>query len=177
MFPYSECYELLLTELVNAIKQNKVRIEELANSEGVNIDGVSYDILPWHQFICLSFRIREDEEDQGYRYSPADWKYYEFIGDGSFQEAREFTSKLYDNPPDGLKPKDVSHLIYMVAAEVLLDPSVAALLQSCGINAPTVTNQAMVGCFEYMSLDEDQVFKANYCEIIIATRLNNFLLD
>jgi len=176
MSPYSECHELLLSELINAIKQNKKRIEELVNSEDAYINGVHLDILPWHGFICLSFRNRNDETDEKYPYEPGDWKNYLFISDRAFQQSGELIDKLYSNPPNGIEPRYVAHLLYLMAAEVLLDPSVATELQTCGLDAPEINCQEMSLKFEYLVMDADQVFKANYCEVIIATRLKDFLL-
>ena len=138
---------------------------------------MSLDVLPWHQFACISFRKWGTETSEGdSRYSPADWELYEFIGDGYFEKTRECTAGLYQSPPDGITPAHCAHLIYTAGAEALLDPAVAQELQASGIDAPLITDDT-AGSFEFIVLDEDKVITANYCEVTIASRLTRRLLD
>jgi hypothetical protein len=145
------------------------------------IDGLCYDILPWHGIVALSFRVVEDERNEvphrWYRYSPADWKHYDFVGDETtFDAAREHTHRIYMAAGDPRRQQEVMHLISLAAADALLDPGVAHRLQSFGIAAPVVVDELPRGRFEYMVIDEDRVIKANYCEIVMANRIAKRLL-
>jgi hypothetical protein len=123
--------------------------------------------------VALSFRICTDEQEGArFRYSPADWKHYHFLGaESSFDPAREFTRRVHEAAGGGHAQHEVMHLIYLAAAEALLDARIAHRLRSFGIDAPVLGDRLPGGPFEYMVLDEDRVFKANYCEILVANRL------
>jgi hypothetical protein len=183
-FDYDKCRDLLHRALIGSLESAGERVRALAAAERAphkwedvcGIDGVCNDVLPWHRMVGLSFRIFEDERNEPrYRYSPADWKHYEFLGgESTFDEAREYTHRVYEAAGD--HRKEVMHLVSLAAADALLDRGVAKRLQSFGISAPEVLDELPRGWFEYMVIDEDRVIKANYCEILIANRVARRLL-
>lgn len=185
-FDYDECRDVLHRALIASLDLASDRIRALAAAErmplkgkvGCPIDGVSYDILPWHRMVALSFRTWADEREEArFRYSPADWQHYEFVGDErTFDPAREYTYRVYEAAGDALPRHEVMHLIYLAAADALLDGDVAERLRSFGIDAPVVGDRLPKGKFEYIVLDEDRVIKANYCEILVANRVARRLL-
>jgi hypothetical protein len=128
--------------------------------------------------VTLSFRTSEDDKSE-IRYSPPDWKGYQFIGgvnsEKSIAPALDYVdqmSKGVSDDPD--RAQEMNHLIYLAAADALLDPSVAKLLQSCNAKASVIENQLPYrefAWFEYVVVDVDQVFKMNYCQLICANRV------
>jgi hypothetical protein len=100
-FDFDQCREILFSGLVDALEINEGAVRSFGEDPNGTITGVSFDILPWHRFVALSFRTSSDDfvlldqKELDVRYSPADWKHYEFIGDGSFDEVREYTGSVY----------------------------------------------------------------------------------
>ena len=177
-FPLKQCEAVFQAELGEALSANEDRVKEMVESEGASsMDGVSFDILPWHDFVCLSFRTNQDEPDQiRYRYSPADWKHYEFVSE-PFSATRELVSKMYESPPNGLEAAQVAHLIYVAAAEALMAPTVSSALRDCGLNAPDVMDKPNEANFEYVVIDEDRIVPANYCDVVLASRVTKRLMS
>lgn len=181
-FAYDECRQVLLRGLIDSLTANADSLRSIAGADASGINAVSFDILPWHRFVCLSFRSSADNyvtTDDGFkldiRYSPADWKYYEFISNGTLDTVRDYTANAY--PLSGGKTgQEALHLILLAAADALLDEQVANLLREYGLDATQRNDEIPWGGFEYLVLDEDRAFKANYCEFVLATRVTQRLL-
>ena len=176
-FDVTACNRLLLESLIKAIDHSEDKIRAIAESEQANgkcnIDGLSFDVLPWHSTLDITFRNSQDETEGAgrYRYSPADWKYYDYLDcESAFDDAVDFTTELYESVEVPQKA-EMMHLLYLSAAEALLDHQVANRLGALGIDAPLVSNSFRTSNFEYMVIDEDRVIRANYCEIILANRI------
>jgi hypothetical protein len=111
---------------------------------------------------------------------PGGWRHSHFIEDINTKElipARDYTHGACSTAKaEGLGSQEVAHLIFLAAADALLDKSVSTFLQSVGINATERSDTLPRGYFQYIVIDEDGVIKANYCDIVLANRVTRRLL-
>jgi hypothetical protein len=178
-FNFDECRAVLHRSLMDALSEHSQAIRELNSAE--RLMAISYDILPWDPYIGVAFRL-ESETGTDPPLGPADWQHSHFIEDldcPALHPARDYTQQLYTEigGGGGTSAQEIAHLIYLAAADAILDESVATLLESAGVQAPFVGSSLPWGhSFTYMVLDEDKVIKANYCEIVVANRVAQRLL-
>ena len=88
---------------------------------------------------------------------------------------REYTASVYPRS-GGTVGREALHIILLAAAEALLDEQVGHLLHECGLHETVKRDDVPWGGFEYVVLDEDKAFKANYCEFVLANRVAKRLL-
>jgi hypothetical protein len=184
-FDFENCRNVFYRGLIDTLTANVDAVRWLGKDQPFNVDGVAFGIFPWHQTAGLSFRTSDDkkttviydekEHDLDIRYSPADWKFGHHMTDDGLESVGEHLGEVY--PMTGGTPgQEVHHLLLLAAADALLDEGVAHLLQEFGLHAEIRTDQVPWGGFEYMVFDDDQAFKANYCEIILANRVAKRLI-
>ena len=179
-YDYDTCRDVLLRSLTEALEQQADRIRELearTRADGRALNGMSFDVLPWHPTITVSFRSSADSEQ--FRYEPGDWQGYALIGPHNAAKplapAMQIVGAAYVLAGDEVG-QESNHLIQLAAADAILDPKVAQLLQECGVRASIITDSIPYGLFEFVVVDEDRVFRANYCEIVVAMRVARRLL-
>ena len=176
-FDYEECRQVLHHSLMSALGARRDVIRELHKVE--EFWALSYDILPWDPYVGVAFRL-ESESGHDASMNSGGWKHSHFIEDISDTElisAREYIHSAYMRAAsDGKGGQEAAHLIFLAAADALLDHSVALLLQECGINAPVIGDVLPWNYFKYIVIDEDGVIKANYCDIVCANRVTRRLL-
>ena len=167
----------LLCAILDALEFARPRIEAIPNAKK-EINGISYDLYRWHKYVAISFR----EAGAVVRDNPADWKYFEIVSSVTTRSpfldtAAELIDREWNNAEErGLRLTEAAHLIFLAGAEVLLDASVARMLQNMGVDATEVRDGFLPKPFEYMVLDPDQTVRANYCEIVMANRATARLL-
>jgi len=113
------------------------------------------------------------------RYSIADWPDFDFAIERTsptLKKAAAFAADTYRNKPEKMELSEAAHFLFLSAAEALLDTSVAETLQSLGITAPKLGDGIGGSPFEYLVLDADATYKANYCEIIRSNRTTQRLM-
>ncbi len=186
-FDYDYCRSLFYRSLNDAISERSDEIRSLEakyrTSWCSGLGGLSLDVLPWWPMVTLSFRTAEDDKRE-IRYSPADWKGYQFISEVNAEKAiapaLDYVDRMYKSVSDDpARCQEINHLIYLAAADALLDPSVAKLLQSCNAKASVIENQLPYrefAWFEYIVVDVDKVFNLNYCQLICANRVSQRLV-
>lgn len=174
---YDDCRDVFYHALMSALQEHSDSICKLHETE--ELWAISYDIIPWHPYIAIAFRIRS-ESDYPTSIVSAGWKHSEFIGEyncESLLPPRNFAHQAYGSVADSPKQcQEVAHLIYLAAADALLDPGVAIHLQSLGIDAPVIGDTLPWNYFKYIVIDEDRVIQANYCDIVRANRVTRKLL-
>jgi len=114
---------------------------------------------------------------------PNYWQHFEFVSSQScrseaLRHAAQVVTQLYESW-DGQKLSEAAHIIFLAAAEALLDERVASLLQEFGV-AAQIVNDELRGLrkgVEYMVFDSDKTISANYCEIVLANRVTSRLLE
>lgn len=173
-FDFAQCRRILHRSLMAALEKNQKRICELNKTEP--IWAISYDIIPWDPYVGIAFRLESESDDRENSMSSGGWMNSHFIEDitePALHPARDYVEELCKSNSS----QEVPHLIYLAAADALLDKKVAALLQSNGVAATVWGNRlSRGGCFSYIVTDEDRVLKADYCEIVIANRITRRLL-
>ena len=176
-FNLTECRKVLHNDLMNALTAKREAIRDLHKVE--ELWAISYDIIPWDPYIGIAFRL---ESESGFNASlkSGDWKHSHFIEDCTSKElvpARDYVHAQFQSAgDDGKRAQEMAHLIFLAAADALLDESVALLLQSAQINAPVIGDTLPCNYFKYIVIDEDGVIKANYCDIVCANRVTKRLL-
>ncbi|WP_417389586.1 hypothetical protein [Gimesia sp.] len=182
-YDFNQCRDVLYGGLIKSLGANADRLRSLAKNDSYGVNALSYDILPWHSFAALSFRATTDDYIMSHsgdykldiRYSPADWKYCEFIDNGTLDQVREYTASIYPQS-GGTTGQEALHVILLAAADALLDDEIGRLLHEYGFDDTIRRDKVPWGGFEYVVLDVDKAFKANYCEIVLANRVANRLL-
>lgn len=175
-FKFAECRKVLHRALVEALAENSGRIRELQKTE--EIWAISYDILPWDPYVGIAFRVKS-ESGHDSSLNSSGWNHSHFIEDISckhLKPARDYTHTAYGSASGGLSSQEIAHLIFLAAADALLDESIASLLQSFGVNAPVIEDSLAGGYFKFVVLDDDGTIKANYCDIIRSNRVTRRLL-
>jgi len=176
-FKYSKCRKVLHQALMDALAEHREAIRALHQTE--EIWAMSYDILPWDPYVGIAVRL-ESESDHHSTLNSGDWKHSHFIEDISCKAlvpARDFAHQAYQSAgeDDSLR-QDFAHLIFLAAAESLLDESVASFLQSVGIDVPVIGDKLPWSYFKFVVIDGDGVIKSNYCDIVCAMRATRRLL-
>jgi hypothetical protein len=176
-FNFKECVEVLHRALMGALAEYGEAIRTLNKTEP--LWAISFDILPWDPYVGLAFRL-ESESGHDASMNSADWKHSHFIEELNTKAlipAKEYTHHAYQTlGGDGKSSQEVAHLIFLAAANALLDDRVARLLQSFGVDAPVIGEKLPWNFFKYLVIDGDGVIKANYCDIVCANRVTRRLL-
>ena len=135
------------------------------------INGFALDVLPWFDQAGIAFRIQSDPPG----FDLAEWEHYDLFFDltmgvaGPLAASSGYAAAAYNNPPSGIEPGEVAHLILLAGAEALLDQTVVdKFYEALGI----ADNACMFDSwFEYFVLHPDNVCRANYCDIVRANRI------
>jgi hypothetical protein len=187
-FDVERCRSLMLSATLAELTASKPFFQQLPGYESgssecrVPISGISLNVSPWHGDVSLSLRDQEAKWDERTCYTPAEWK-YEFLGLPDRPSVREiddaiaYLSTSYGAVGrDSHKARETAHLIFLAAAEALLDHSVTALLRTYQIDAPFIDDDFLPHrCFEYIVTDQDNSIAGNYCEIVVASRITQRL--
>jgi hypothetical protein len=184
MIQFTEIINVLRDGLLEALREAAPYISSIERTArgDLPITGLSFELYPWHEYIALSIRGSQASGDGAHWYSQADWEHFEFITSQScrseaFRRAAETVTELYESW-DEAKLFEAAHIIFLAAAEALLDKGVGSLLQELGVDAQIVGDEltGLSGGIEYMVFDSDSTINANYCEIVLANRVTSRLL-
>ena len=124
-----------------------------------DLRGVAYDFTPWHRMSCVTIQTRdEDPRDIG------GWKYYYSAESGEFVQ-EEFDAYRNATTNGGL----VYHKLLIEAAEAMvsLDYGKYGNPYRTAIDDGFCLNKT----FLLQVYDVDQTFQFNYCEYVMARRL------
>ncbi len=176
------CREAILAAIIDALHERADYIASIERTPrgDIPVTGLALELFPWHKSLGLSLRLSSDFPQGEFRYDSADWPHFAFT-DGckspSIEAAVSLVTEIYEqgNQPDN-ELTEMAHLTFMAGAEALLHPSVARLLNECGIDAPDITDHFVSSPFQYIVTDVDQTVKANYCDIVLAGRVTQRLL-
>jgi hypothetical protein len=187
-FNFERCRSLLLDATLAEMTAHKSIFEQLAGYESgssecrVQTSAISLCIEPWHGTFDLGLRDDDEKWDNAIRYSVGDWKLYPVGGIEHARSVREtiaiqtYIEQTYGSVGDAHKARETAHLIFLAAAEALLDVAVTTQLRKYQIDAPYVDDDFYFSrCFEYVVTDPDSSIAANYCEIVLANRITQRL--
>lgn len=68
--------------------------------------------------------------------------------------------------------EDLRHVLFMAAAEALLDPEIANILRSYGVDAPDFGSALGGYPFYFYVMDPDEALRVNYCDVVRANRVS-----
>ncbi len=136
-----------------------------------DVRGVLYEFLPWHQMSYVTIQTRDDDpRDIG------DWKYY-FSAESDGSLIQEEYEAWHNATTDA---RLVYHKLLIEAAEALLS---LEFDKYCNPNLPTPVLQlrdwtplnedfCLNKTFLLQVYDPDETFRFNYCEYVVARRLD-----
>ena len=132
---------MLSAALVDVIRRATPYIHSIEPDEDGDcpVNGIAYELAPWHGYIDVSLRDMSDEVP-GYRDqsdSPG-WKYSGVLDEIGESEATSLARELIRETYDTAEESDgarIAHLLFIAAAQSLLDPQIVELLSSAGIDA------------------------------------------
>jgi hypothetical protein len=122
-----------------------------------SLRGLLYDFLPWHGMSSIAIQAAEDDP-----HDPASWKYYD-CADSDGSRIREEVA-LYRTAKE---KRLVYHRLLIEAAEALLSIDFGQYGQPT-----TVDGFCLYKPFQLQVTDADQTFRFNYCEYVLARRLD-----
>lgn len=125
--------------------------------EEPEICGLMYDFLPWHRYSSLAIQLRDDDP-----YDHGGWTHYECVNPDGRHVAEEFD--MYEQANHGL----VYHRLLIEAAESLLATDFTPFGQP-----NTIENGYLNRLFRLQIYHADENFKFNYCEYVLARRLEH----
>jgi len=180
---WEQCRAALIIAIIDSIDERAdylTSIERTSNGD-IPATGIALELFPWQGEFGLSLRLVSDFPLGESRYDSADWPHFNFT-DGckstSIRAAVSVVTQIYERGREpGNVLRDMAHLAFMAGAEALLDPKVSRLLQQFGIDAPPLTDTFVSSPFQYIVTDVDQTVKANYCEIVLANRVTQRVLE
>ena len=191
-FDFDKCRELLSRSLIDAIAEHGSLIRDLDSKHRKTlfhgVSAMSYDILPWEEpYLTLSFRTSVDDlSGRSIGHSPPrlDWL-PNWIGSHNAESGAETRVADYIHDASeiaavcrigGCEFGDQSPDLPGCRTDALLEPRVATVLSSWDVPAKMVSRDRILtelGWFEFVVVDYDKHFKANYCELVFAAgRLN-----
>lgn len=132
--------------------QNLVKSVDQGIWKDIEIDGIQYDIYPWHQYSAISIKTRSDDDSD-----VASWKYFECAKSEQMKESLDF--KEYQ----GSYSAELYHRMLIKAARALLE----AELSKYGVNS-LVGELGLNKLFIARVYDPDETFQFNYCEYLVA---------
>ncbi len=132
--------------------QNMVESVDLSIWKDKEIDGIQYDIYPWHQYSAISIKTRSDDDSD-----VASWKYFECAKSDCMRDSIDF--KEYK----GSYSAELYHCMLLKAAKALLETD----LSKYGISS-LVGELGLNRLFVARVFDPDETFQFNYCEYLVA---------
>jgi hypothetical protein len=185
-FDFEKCRSLVLAatlaelDAARSILVPEFGLQDDTLDYDLQITGIALDIAPWHPRFCLGMRDMKEKVEEGIKYSIGDWKLYPLNGLANpsaipaSAAAADYIAAAYEAANE--QRREVAHLVFLAAAEALLDPTVTQKLLDFKIDAPYVEDDFLPHrFFEYIVADEDESVAINYCELVVANRITNRL--
>lgn len=163
-------------ELLRALREARSEFEALPGSaEDRPISGMSLDLHIQHGYVAVSLRT-DDEKWEDIHIG--DWQHAQFLtslGDPpetAMSRLAAVVAQLYSetSEEDLYAQIDRRHMLYLVAAEAVLDERIAVALNEYGIQAPVFGEELGSAPFAFFVYDADGMLTANYCDIVRAHR-------
>jgi hypothetical protein len=122
--------------------------------------GLRYQFVPWYGGSSVTLQTREDDP----RYF-GDWKYY-VSAESDCSRIRDEMALYQGAAPD--RRRDVYHRLLVEAAEALLGAEIGKYIP----DMVTTRDSRLYHPFSMQVYDADGTFKFNYCEYVLARRLD-----
>ncbi|MCM2369371.1 hypothetical protein [Aporhodopirellula aestuarii] len=120
------------------------------------ICGLMYEFLPWHEHSSIAIQLRDDDPTD-----PPSWANYECVDPNGTNIEDEIA--MYTSSPSDL----VYHRLLVEAAEALLSINFSDFGQS-----ETMEDGYLYCPFRLQVYHGDEKFRFNYCEYVLARRLD-----
>lgn len=175
---YEAAAVAIRTELVLALREARADFEALPGSTtGPRpISGMSLDLHIEHGYAAVSLRTDDEKWEDTHI---GDWQHAQFLSslhdapDTAMSRLAAVVSQLYSEvgKDDVYGLADRRHMLYLVAAEAVLNEEVAIVLNEYGIEAPVFGEELGSAPFAFFVYDADGVLTANYCDFVRAHRV------
>lgn len=162
------------TELVLALRAARADFEALPGpTTGRPISGMSLDLHIQHGYVAVSLRTDEERWEQTHI---GDWQHAQFLSslqdspDTAMSRLAAVVVELYTEvrEDDVFGLADRRHMLYLVAAEAVLNEEVAIVLNELGIEAPVFGEELGSAPFAFFVYDADEMLTVNYCDVVRA---------
>lgn len=177
------CREAILTAIIDSLRERADYISSIDRTVRgqIPVSGIALELSPWHGGLGLSLRLTSDFPLGESRYDSADWPHFDFTNgyqSPTIDAAVSLVTQIYNRGKEpGNDLRDMAHLTFMAGAEALLHPKVSHLLNEFGIEAPAISDRFVTSAFQYIVTDADQTVKSNYCDIVLANRVVQRVLE
>ncbi len=182
---FDEWQSILLAALTDVLRRAASFVQAIEPSEDGHrpINGIAYELAPWFGYIDVCLRDESDRIPDYPRSSDSPgWKYpgiLDEIGDSAETlKARELIQEVYEQS-QGHNATRTAHLLFIAAAQALLEPEIVTLLKAAGIDAwvlpdyfdilPSRT-RLEIGHFDFIVEDPDGTVRGNYCDLVLLDR-------
>ena len=165
-------------ELVRALRAARSAFGVLPRTAdgGLSISGLSLDLHIQHGYVAVSLRTDDEKWEDTHI---GDWKHAQFLSSLDDDPETEMAcladimNTLYAEVPedDVYAQLDRRHMLYLVAAEAVLDEKVAEVLNDYGIEALVFGDAVGSTPFLFFVYDADGSLSTNYCDIVRAHRI------
>jgi hypothetical protein len=178
-----ECREAILTAIVDSLQERSDYIASIDRTQRgeIPVSGIALELFPWYGGLGLSLRLTSDFPMGNSRYDSADWTHFDFTNgckSPSIEAAISTVTRIYNRGKSaGNDLRDMAHLTFFAGSEALLHPKVFDSLNELGINAPLITDRFVTSAFQYIVTDADETVKSNYCDIVLANRVAQRVLE
>lgn len=119
--------------------------------------GLLYEIVPWHRMSSATIQVRDDDPND-----IGGWKYYYSVDSDASRICSEIDSFLE------VRGRLAYHKMLLEAAEALLSIDLSRYIP----HMKSVEDGFLHGPFRVQVYDVDRSFKFNYCEYLLARRLD-----
>jgi hypothetical protein len=187
---YEQCRERLVLAVIAGLRHSEPAIRQrfaaenqmpmYAEPPAFDVSGIGLYVDSDDTFI-LSLRTTDEKWDNQVSLFPASWENAVLGGSGPVDVAEinecltflamwcESWSARYEDSRS-VSPM-CSHLLYLAAAEALLDPRVCQELHRLRIDAiPSTDAEFSNTLFSYVVRERDDRFSMNYCDLVLAMR-------
>lgn len=139
---------------------------------GPNLSGLSLDLFIQHGYVQISMRLSEERQLGGDIGAWANQGYLSSLNGPCDEELGPMVELIERFMASGEgSEEDLRHLLFVAAAEALLDAEVAAVLRTFGISAPSFGSSLGGAPFYYYVMDPDEALRMNYCDLVRANRV------
>lgn len=156
----------------NFVREIEYLLEQVPSEQwqDPSICGIQYDLLPWHRLSTVTVQVREDDVRD-----PGGWKYYYSADSDTTRIQAELAE--YSQSSDG---GFVYHKLLLEAAEAMLmidftqygQPHTNKAAGMRGSYVSPIAEFCLYAPFQIQVYDADHAFRFNYCEYVLARRLD-----
>ena len=183
MNQYQAAANSMRDDLIRALRAAKTEFEAIPVTPRGHrsIAGMSLELFVQEGYVQVSLRT---DDDKWKSRTIGDWQFAGFLSSVEGPCEREMRriaktmKSLYSQIPknDAYGRADRCHMIYLAAAEAIMDEHVVGVLNSYMIEAPVFGDALGSDPFTFFVYDNDRNLDGNYCDIVRGHRVTARIL-